>query len=313
MGSSASSAASSWRKAASTPRSAATMSGRRSSSDAGTPAAEAPAGADRRPPLRSRQPDSVRATLRGRAALRRTIPVPVRARSWQSRAWRAYRPRRGPSPCRLGAGSSRARAAGDRRRPLARRVRAAAASRSRGTRSCTRSRRATGAHTRSRARSRHNPRRQRRAGRGASPTHRSPTPRRHRRASRWSWSRDPRRWWCARRATAPTCGRSCAPTTTTDCCAIVTRSAAWRRSRLLAIASATIASSSGSLSDFSQSSATAPAVASAFHAGGMRRSFGSAWSRHLAVLSAAERARSPRRAPSDRADECGVRAQPEKG
>ena len=191
-------------------------------------------GSDRRPPPRSRQRDSVRAAPRGRVALRRTILVPVRARSCAvsslARVSTTSRSESLPAWRRF----SRARAAGRRPRPPARRAPAAAASRSRGTRSCTRSRRVTGAHTRSRATSlRHSPRRPRRAGRGASPTHRSPTPRRHKRASRWSRSRDPRHWWCARRAPRRPSARVARRPRPLICCAIVTRSAAWRRSRLL--------------------------------------------------------------------------------
>ena len=73
--------------------------------------------------------------------------------------------------------------------------------------------------------------------------------------------------WCA--AVAPRCrpthGCSREPTTTTACCAMVTWVAAARRSGLWAIASVTMASSTGSLKAFSQSLPVSPPRASARH------------------------------------------------
>lgn len=75
---------------------------------------------------------------------------------------------------------------------------------------------------------------------------------------------------------APTHGVSREPTMTAACCAMATLAAAARRSGLLAIASATMASSTGSLNAFSQSLLTASALAVARHAGAMRVVLGSA-------------------------------------
>jgi hypothetical protein len=74
----------------------------------------------------------------------------------------------------------------------------------------------------------------------------------------------------------PTHGSSRDPTTITACCAMATLVAAARRSRLFAIASATIASSTGSSNDFTQSFVTSPPRESARQAGGIRVSFGNA-------------------------------------